>query len=145
MTPRRDGVQSSDEWGRQRCWRECSTKACCSLLPGAGRGCGRFSRREPWQSLRSRNARKGFLRHGAGLYLPLASLFRVRVHYLTGALLCLLAIVTLLLVPARVTVGNREIIAWWSIVGFGAALILWGTGWGLWLQGLGLLRVALNG
>jgi hypothetical protein len=75
-------------------------------------------------------------------FFPLAPLFQVRSHYLTGALLCLVAIVTLLVVPTRVTVGNREIIAWWVVVGFGCALILWVTGLALWLQGQHLLHLA---
>jgi hypothetical protein len=77
-------------------------------------------------------------------FFPLAPLFQVRSHYLTGALLCLVAIITLLVVPARVTIGNREIIAWWTVVGFGCALILWTTGLALWLQGQRLLHLALK-
>jgi hypothetical protein len=40
---------------------------------------------------------------------------------------CLLAIVTLLVVPARIILWDRQIIACWSVVGFGSALILRAT------------------
>jgi hypothetical protein len=78
-------------------------------------------------------------------FFPLAHLFRVRIHYIAGTLLCLLAAVTLLMVPARVTLGHHQIVAWWTFVGFGAALILWGTGAVVWLTGRRLLNRALNG
>ncbi len=47
-------------------------------------------------------------------FFPLAHLFRVRIHYIAGTLLCLLAAVTLLMVPARVTLGHHQIVAWWG-------------------------------
>lgn len=75
-------------------------------------------------------------------FFPLASLFQVRVHYVAGALLCLVAVVTVLFVPLKVTVGQHEINAWWTSVGFGSAFILWGTGTAIWLMGRGLLRSA---
>ena len=78
-------------------------------------------------------------------FLPLAHLFRVRIHYIAGTLLCLLAAVTLLMVPARVTLGHHQIMAWWASVGFGSALILWGTGAAVWLTGRRLLNRARNG
>ncbi|WP_230159937.1 hypothetical protein [Peribacillus sp. Bi96] len=67
-------------------------------------------------------------------FLPLASLFQIRIYYATGVLLCLLALVTLFIVPATVMFGEHQIIAPLSILGFGCALILWTTGLSLWLS-----------
>lgn len=67
-------------------------------------------------------------------FLPLASLFQIKVYYATGVLLCLLALITLLLVPDTVMVGEHQILAPLSLLGFGCALILWATGLTLWLQ-----------
>ncbi|MEK3889500.1 DUF7010 family protein [Bacillus sp. FSL K6-3431] len=72
-------------------------------------------------------------------FFPLASLFKVRIYYITGALLCLLAIITWLFVPEKVTLGGHQIIAFMSVVGFGSTLILWGTGLAIWLMGKRLL------
>ncbi|MGG3889655.1 DUF7010 family protein [Metabacillus fastidiosus] len=77
-------------------------------------------------------------------FLPLAHLFQVRLYYFTGTLLCLLAIMTLLFVPEKVTLGEYQINAFMSVVGFGSALILWGTGLAIWLLGKRLLGVAQN-
>ncbi|MEH7009730.1 hypothetical protein V7087_02775 [Neobacillus niacini] len=74
-------------------------------------------------------------------FIPLAPLFQVRLYYFTGALLCLLAIITLLFVPAKVTLGEHQINAFMSVVGFGSALILWGTGLAIWLLGRRLLGI----
>lgn len=74
-------------------------------------------------------------------FLPLASLFQVRLYYFTGTLLCLLAISTLLFVPEKVTLGEHQINAFMSVVGFGSALILWGTGVAIWLIGRRLLGI----
>ncbi|MEK4486306.1 hypothetical protein MHH81_12055 [Psychrobacillus sp. FSL H8-0484] len=74
-------------------------------------------------------------------FLPLALLFQVRLYYFTGALLCLLAIITLLFVPAKVTLGEHQINAFMSLVGFCSALILWGTGLAIWLMGRRLLSI----
>ncbi len=74
-------------------------------------------------------------------FLPLASLFQVRLYYFTGTLLCLLAIITLLFVPEKVTLGGHQINAFMSVVGFGSALILWGTGVAIWLMGRRLLGI----
>ncbi|HEX5505916.1 MAG TPA: hypothetical protein VFW96_25080 [Thermomicrobiales bacterium] len=68
-------------------------------------------------------------------FLPLAALFRVRAYYATGAALCLLAALALLLVPAAGTLGGRPVDARTAVVGWGAALVLWGTGVGAWLRG----------
>ncbi|WP_440603136.1 DUF7010 family protein [Bacillus sp. GB_SG_008] len=74
-------------------------------------------------------------------FIPLAPLFQVRLYYFTGALLCLLAIITLLFVPEKVTLGEHQINAFMSVVGFGSALILWGTGLAIWLMGRRLLGI----
>ena len=68
-------------------------------------------------------------------FLPLAALFRVRAHYVTGTLLSLLGLCTLLFVPETGMIAGHPIIVWWSVTGFGSALILWGTGFVLWLLG----------
>ena len=75
-------------------------------------------------------------------FFPLAALFQVKIYYLVGALLCLLAMITLLTVPESVTFGGHQITAQWVFLGFGAALILWGVGLGLWLLGKRLLTVS---
>ncbi len=81
----------------------------------------------------------------AGLhFFPLAPLFNLKSHYVTGALLCLLSIITLLVVPARTMLGGQQIIAWWSVVGFGSALILWLTGLAILLYGRNVLRLGLG-
>lgn len=74
-------------------------------------------------------------------FFPLAALFQVKVYYLVGALLCLLAIIALLVVPESVTLDGQHIMAQWVVLGFGAALILWGVGVGLWLLGRRLLTL----
>ena len=74
-------------------------------------------------------------------FLPLAHLFQVRLFYFTGALLCLLAIITLLFVPEKVTLGEHQIDAFMSAVGIGSALILWSTGVVIWLKGRVLLGI----
>lgn len=78
-------------------------------------------------------------------FLPLAYLFRVKFYYITGSLLCVLAAITLLVIPARVTLGDHEIMVGWTTVGFGSALILWGTGAVIWFIGRRLLDRARNG
>lgn len=77
-------------------------------------------------------------------FLPLAPLFKVRLYYITGALLCLLAIITWLFVPAKITLADNQINAFMSVVGFGSALILWGTGLGIWLMGRKSLGIPQN-
>ncbi|GGD79252.1 DUF7010 family protein [Paenibacillus nasutitermitis] len=77
-------------------------------------------------------------------FLPLAHLFQVRLYYFTGALLCLLAIITLLFVPEKVTLGEHQIDAFMSVVGLGSALILWGTSLAILLIGKRLLSGALS-
>ncbi|MFC5649541.1 DUF7010 family protein [Paenibacillus solisilvae] len=74
-------------------------------------------------------------------FFPLASLFQVRLYHFTGALLCLLPILTWLFVPVKVMLGEHQILAFMSVVGLGSALILWGTGLTIWLMGKRLLSV----
>ena len=74
-------------------------------------------------------------------FFPLARLFRVNVHYVTGTLICLLGIVTFF-IPELMHIGQHEIIASWAFLGFGTALILWGTGFTIFLMGRRLLRMA---
>ncbi|MFD0682554.1 MULTISPECIES: hypothetical protein [unclassified Paenibacillus] len=75
-------------------------------------------------------------------FFPLAHLFRVKIHYIAGTLLCLLATLTMIALPLRVTLGHHQIMAWWAVIGFGSALILWGTGVAVWLIGVRLLNRA---
>ena len=72
-------------------------------------------------------------------FLPLASLFGVKPYYVVGTLLCLLAIITLFFVPERAELSGQQITVQWVVLGFGAALILWAVGLGLWLLGRRLL------
>ncbi|WP_305159573.1 DUF7010 family protein [Peribacillus simplex] len=58
-------------------------------------------------------------------FLPLASLFQIKIYYATGVLLCLLALITLLIVPDTVMFGEHQILAPLSLLGFRCALILW--------------------
>ncbi|MBO1000471.1 hypothetical protein IOC57_22360 [Bacillus sp. SD075] len=67
-------------------------------------------------------------------FLPLASLFQIKIYYATGVLLCLLALMSLFSVPDTVMLGEHQILAPLSLLGFGCALILWATGLSLWLR-----------
>lgn len=75
-------------------------------------------------------------------FFPLASLFRVKFYHLTGALLCLLALATLLFLPAEAKLGAAHINAYMSVVGLGNAVILWGTGTAIWFMGKRLLTIS---
>jgi hypothetical protein len=75
-------------------------------------------------------------------FFPLAALFQVKIYYLVGALFCLLAFITLLVVPESVKLGSQQITAQWVVLGFGAAMILWAVGLGLWLLGKKLLDLS---
>ncbi|OBZ17598.1 MULTISPECIES: hypothetical protein [Bacillales] len=77
-------------------------------------------------------------------FFPLAPLFRVKLYYITGSLLCLLAVGTWLFAPETLTAGDHQILAYMSIVGLGSALILWGTGLAVWLMGKKLLSSAVS-
>jgi hypothetical protein len=74
----------------------------------------------------------------------LAHLFQVKLYYFTGTLLCLLAIITLMFIPEKTTLGEYQINAFMSVVGLGSALILWGTGLAILLMGIRLLGAAQN-
>ena len=78
-------------------------------------------------------------------FFPLASLFQVPIYYITGTLLCLLATIVMLTFPVKIIVSDHQIMAWWVSVGFGSALILWGTGVIVCLRGFRLLIMAQNG
>ncbi|MEY9971990.1 MFS family permease [Lysinibacillus sp. RC46] len=78
-------------------------------------------------------------------FFPLAHLFQVKIYYITGSLLCLLSAIALFTFLINVTWGNYQIMVWWTSVGFGSALILWGTGVAVWITGHRLLNRALNG
>jgi hypothetical protein len=71
-------------------------------------------------------------------FFPLAPLFQVKLYYITGTLLCLLAVYTWLFVTAL----ENQIQANMSIVGIGSAFILWGTGLAVWIMGKNLLSTA---
>lgn len=75
-------------------------------------------------------------------FFPLAALFHVRPYYVVGALLCCLAAITLLVVPVSATIAGHQISAQSVVLGFGAAFILWGVGFGLSLLGKRLLASA---
>lgn len=77
-------------------------------------------------------------------FFPLASLFQVKVYNVTGMLLCLLAIVTLLFVPLTASFGQHQINTWWTLVGLGSMLILWITSLVILSMGRRLLRIARN-
>ncbi|WP_419876157.1 hypothetical protein [Candidatus Pristimantibacillus sp. PTI5] len=72
-------------------------------------------------------------------FFPLASLFGVKFYHFTGAFLCLLAVITWLFVPERITVGSHQLDSYLSIVGFGSSIILWITGFAIWMTGRRLL------
>jgi hypothetical protein len=78
-------------------------------------------------------------------FFPLAPVFRMPSHYVTGALICLLALITMLVLPARITIASQQIILWWVVTGLGEALVLWGTGLLLFIIGMGLLRGGVPG
>src|SRR5699024_9902957 len=68
-------------------------------------------------------------------FLSLAYLFHVRIYYFTGALLRLLPIFTWLFIPPQVTIKEYQINANMSVVGFGSAIILWGSSLAMWIIG----------
>lgn len=78
-------------------------------------------------------------------FFPLASLFQVPIYYITGTLLCLLATIVMLTFPVKIIISDHQIMAWWVSVGFGSALILWGTGVIVCLRGFRQLSMAQNG
>ncbi len=72
-------------------------------------------------------------------FFPLATLFRVKVYHLVGALFLVLVIITLLAVPQRLRLDGFQIAAWQAVLGLFAAIILWSTGLVLWFKGRRLL------
>lgn len=72
-------------------------------------------------------------------FLPLANLFQVKTYYVTGILLSILPIITILFVPLNLPLNDHQINAYMSVVGFGSALILWGTSLVIWLMGKRLI------
>src|SRR5690625_309723 len=75
-------------------------------------------------------------------FFPLAYLFRVSAYYVTGTLLCLIAIVTSLFVPQEISIGGHLIDAWWTLVGLGSMSILWITSLVILTMGRKLLYIA---
>jgi hypothetical protein len=72
-------------------------------------------------------------------FFPMASLFKIRKYYWTGAFLCLLAIFTFLTVPLDIQYNGTQIHTQRVILGFGGAFVIWGVGLANWLQGKSLL------
>jgi hypothetical protein len=60
-------------------------------------------------------------------FLPLAGLFQVRPYYLTGALLCLLALIAIVALLLGIQIAGPSPDNWSYFVGIGAALVLWLT------------------
>ncbi|MCY8234777.1 DUF7010 family protein [Priestia endophytica] len=77
-------------------------------------------------------------------FFPLAYLFQVRIYYITGALLCLLATIVMLTFPVKIIIRDHQIMAWWVSVGFESALILWGTGLIVCFKGFRMLSMVHN-
>jgi hypothetical protein len=77
-------------------------------------------------------------------FFPLGYLFQIRAHYITALSLCALALITFLVVPEHVGLAGQPIAAWQVIIGFGAALVLWGDGFALWQRARSLVSVAQN-
>jgi hypothetical protein len=74
-------------------------------------------------------------------FFPLAALFRVKIYYPAGALLCVLVIATLLAVPQRLKIDGFQIAAWHAVLGLLGAIILWASGLIQWLKGKRLLAL----
>ncbi len=60
-------------------------------------------------------------------FLPLASLFKVRAYYLTGVVLCLLAVIAIIALLLGVPLVGPLPTHWSFFVSIGAALVLWLT------------------
>ena len=71
-------------------------------------------------------------------FIPLAAVFGVRLYYLTGALISLVATVSLVSLLFGVTLGGE--FGWAVVVGIATALILWATALGILCIAGGLLR-----
>jgi hypothetical protein len=72
-------------------------------------------------------------------FFPMAALFRIKLYYWTGVLLCICVPLTLVAVPERLHFENLQITVWWVVLGFSAAIILWGSGFVQWFRGRKLL------
>ncbi|GCE08202.1 DUF7010 family protein [Dictyobacter aurantiacus] len=68
-------------------------------------------------------------------FFPLAPLFRIKMYHVVGAVLCLLGLLTLFVIPLHMQIDGLQINAQQFVLGFGAALVLWCVGIGLWLLG----------
>lgn len=73
-------------------------------------------------------------------FFPLATLFTVRLYYVTGALLVLVGVIVMLTVPVHIMIGNLH--AWDALVGSICAIILWLTGISAELRGRSFLKRA---
>ena len=71
-------------------------------------------------------------------FLPLAAVFGVRLYYLTGVLISVVATVALVALLFGVTLGGE--FGWAVVVGIATALILWATALGILCIAGGLLR-----
>ncbi len=60
-------------------------------------------------------------------FIPLASLFRVKIGYVTGTLLCLLALIALVALLFGVPLAGSSPYHWSLLVGIGATFVLWAT------------------
>jgi hypothetical protein len=72
-------------------------------------------------------------------FFPLARLFRVNSHHVTGAILCVLGIITFFL-PMSATVAGVPIILTSVFIGFASALTLWANGLSIWITTLKKIR-----
>jgi len=72
-------------------------------------------------------------------FFPLAGLFRERFYYGTGAILCILGVITFFL-PTNAAVNNVTLVATSTFIGFTSALTLWVTGLRIWTHALNQLK-----
>lgn len=73
-------------------------------------------------------------------FFPLAALFKVRLYYVTGALLALASVTVMLAVPVQTMIGNLH--TWDTLMGVICAVILWLTGIYAELRGRSFLKQA---
>jgi hypothetical protein len=72
-------------------------------------------------------------------FLPLARLFRVTFYYITGVLLCVLALVAIIALILGLPIAGPSPYNWSLVVGIGATLILWLTALVVSWQGLSVM------
>jgi hypothetical protein len=72
-------------------------------------------------------------------FLPLARLFHVTFYYITGALLCVLALVAIIALVRGLSIAGPSPYNWSLVVGIGATLILWLTALIVSWQGLSVM------